>query len=262
MSSLPEHCIAVMEDIDAAFTRGVTRNTTGTELEDPRFRDPEHPDKPRDGEAGRREGPPGQLPGDPSAAKESRITLSGLLNALDGISAQEGRLLFATTNRYHTLDPALTRPGRMDLHVEFRLASQYQAKELYRHFYAPDPPKKASDGDEDDALIPGYATQAKVDSGPTPTSSNGIVPTEAPKYNGVVLSAHAPELSKEEIEQLAEKFSKRIPERELSMASLQEYLMTYKVRPFEAVDEVEKWVKETREKQDRRAEARAAGASA
>jgi hypothetical protein len=42
------------------------------------------------------------------------------------------------------------------------------------------------------------------------------------------------------------------------MASLQEYLMTYKVRPFEAVDEVEKWVKET---QDRRAEARAAGAS-
>jgi AAA+ superfamily predicted ATPase len=51
-----------------------------------------------------------------------------LLNALDGISAQEGRLLFATTNRYHTLDPALTRPGRMDLHVEFRLASQYQAR--------------------------------------------------------------------------------------------------------------------------------------
>jgi mitochondrial chaperone BCS1 len=263
MSSLPEHCIAVMEDIDAAFTRGVTRNTTGTELEDPRLRD-----LPRDGsEAGRREGqgqPPGQLPGDPSGAKESKITLSGLLNALDGISAQEGRLLFATTNRYHTLDPALTRPGRMDLHVEFRLASRHQAKELYRHFYAPDPPKKASmDEDEDDALInPGYAAQAKLDSGPTPTSSNGVVPTEAPKYNGIAHSARAPELSREEIEQLAETFSKRIPERELSMASLQEYLMTYKVRPFEAVDDIEKWVEETRERQDRRAEARAAGASA
>jgi hypothetical protein len=47
----------------------------------------------------------------------------------------------------------------------------------------------------------------------------------------------------------------------MSMASLQEFLMTYKVRPFEAVDEVEKWVKETGERQDRRAEARAAGAS-
>ncbi|KAH9976014.1 hypothetical protein BGW80DRAFT_75813 [Lactifluus volemus] len=173
----------------------VTRSTTGTELEDPRYRDPELRDLPRDGpETGRREGQgqhPGQLPGDPSAGKESKITLSGLLNALDGISAQEGRLLFATTNRYHTPDPALTRPGRMDLHVEFRLASQYQAKELYRHFYAPDPPKKAMvDGDEDDALIAhGYAAQTRVDSGPMPTSSNGVLPTEAPKYNGIVHSA-------------------------------------------------------------------------
>ena len=43
-------------------------------------------------------------------------------NESDGVSAQEGRLLFATTNQYSALDPALTRPGRMDLHVEFVLA--------------------------------------------------------------------------------------------------------------------------------------------
>lgn len=47
---------------------------------------------------------------------EGRVTLNRLLNALDGIGAQEGRILFATTDRYSALDPALVRPGRMDLH--------------------------------------------------------------------------------------------------------------------------------------------------
>jgi mitochondrial chaperone BCS1 len=266
MSSLPEHCVAVMEDIDVAFTHGVARKTTGGEPEDPHIRN--LPEKDREGaEAARREAqglPPGQSPDDLPGAKELRVTLSGLLNALDGISAQEGRLLFATTNRYHTLDPALIRPGRMDLHVEFRLTSRYQAKILYKHFYAPDPPKKASEGGEEDGtlMVPGSVVPTKEDSGSALTLSNDDGYNEAPKYDGIAHSARAPELSKEELERLASEFSSRIPERELSMASLQEYLMTYKVRPFQAVDDVEQWVKETREKQDLRAEARAAGARA
>jgi hypothetical protein len=39
ISSLPEQCIAIMEDIDAAFTHGLNRETAGTELEDPRHHD-------------------------------------------------------------------------------------------------------------------------------------------------------------------------------------------------------------------------------
>ena len=35
------------------------------------------------------------------------------------------------------LDPALSRPGRMDVHVEFRLASRWQAAEMFRRFYGP-----------------------------------------------------------------------------------------------------------------------------
>ena len=46
------------------------------------------------------------------------VTLSGLLNALDGVAAQEGRILFATTNRYDSIDEALCRAGRMDVHVD------------------------------------------------------------------------------------------------------------------------------------------------
>ncbi|KAJ8598518.1 hypothetical protein CTAYLR_001395 [Chrysophaeum taylorii] len=47
------------------------------------------------------------------------LTLAGLLNALDGVLAQEGRLVFLTTNRVDALDPALLRPGRVDYRLMF-----------------------------------------------------------------------------------------------------------------------------------------------
>ena len=40
------------------------------------------------------------------------ISMSGLLNALDGISASDSHLVFMTTNHITNLDPALIRPGR------------------------------------------------------------------------------------------------------------------------------------------------------
>ena len=49
------------------------------------------------------------------------LTLSGLLNAIDGVAAQEGRLLFAGTNHPERLPDALVRPGRVDVRVPFGL---------------------------------------------------------------------------------------------------------------------------------------------
>ena len=250
ISSLPEQCIAIMEDIDAAFTHGLTRDTSGTELEDPRRRDSLRRDRDDlEDDKGDHEGRDrGRNPGDSPGGASSRITLSGLLNALDGISAQEGRLLFATTNRYDTLDPALTRPGRMDLHVEFRLASQYQARELYKRFFVPDTPDKVvEDDDQDDGASDdsGYVTPPKDGRDSMPSSPKSVGPAKPPpKYDGTAHSARAPKLSKKNIERLAEQFSAQIPDRELSMASLQGYLMSYKTRPLQAVDDVERWVKE------------------
>ena len=51
------------------------------------------------------------------------VTFSGLLNALDGIRSQEGRILFMTTNHREKLDPALLRPGRADYHAFLNYAS-------------------------------------------------------------------------------------------------------------------------------------------
>ena len=63
------------------------------------------------------------------------VTFSGLLNALDGVRSQEGRILMMTTNHREKLDPALLRPGRADMHVELNLASEKQMKGLFSKFF-------------------------------------------------------------------------------------------------------------------------------
>jgi chaperone BCS1 len=65
----------------------------------------------------------------------ARVTFSGLLNALDGVRSQEGRILMMTTNHKEKLDPALLRPGRADVHVELNNASVKQMKGLFKKFF-------------------------------------------------------------------------------------------------------------------------------
>ncbi|CAE6106981.1 unnamed protein product [Arabidopsis arenosa] len=47
------------------------------------------------------------------------LTLSGLLNCIDGLwsSCGDERIVIFTTNHKEKLDPALLRPGRMDMHI-------------------------------------------------------------------------------------------------------------------------------------------------
>jgi chaperone BCS1 len=63
------------------------------------------------------------------------VSFSGLLNALDGVRAQEGSILFMTTNHKEKLDPALLRPGRCDVHVELCNATYPMIKGLFLKFY-------------------------------------------------------------------------------------------------------------------------------
>lgn len=49
----------------------------------------------------------------------TRVTLSGLLNAIDGVTSAEERILFMTTNHVDRLDSALVRPGRVDVRQYF-----------------------------------------------------------------------------------------------------------------------------------------------
>lgn len=67
--------------------------------------------------------------------KANKLTFSGLLNAIDGVAAGEGRLLFATTNHPERLDAALIRPGRIDRQVEIGLADRDQMRRLFARFF-------------------------------------------------------------------------------------------------------------------------------
>ncbi|XP_028189047.1 AAA-ATPase At2g18193-like, partial [Glycine soja] len=51
--------------------------------------------------------------------KTSRFSLSGLLNYMDGLwsSGGEERIIIFTTNHKEKIDPALLRPGRMDMYI-------------------------------------------------------------------------------------------------------------------------------------------------
>ncbi|CUG07479.1 ATP-dependent chaperone, putative [Bodo saltans] len=66
----------------------------------------------------------------------STISLSGLLNAIDGIAASEGRLLIMTANRPEVLPPALLRPGRIDQVIHFDQLSSVDARTMTQRLYA------------------------------------------------------------------------------------------------------------------------------
>ncbi|XP_067680814.1 mitochondrial chaperone BCS1-like [Haliotis asinina] len=72
-----------------------------------------------------------------------RLTFSGLLNALDGVASAEARIIFMTTNYIDRLDPALIRPGRVDLKERIGYASEHQLRQMFSRFY-PDQPESSS----------------------------------------------------------------------------------------------------------------------
>ncbi|KAJ4331230.1 hypothetical protein N0V95_009921 [Ascochyta clinopodiicola] len=65
----------------------------------------------------------------------SNISLSGLLNAIDGVTSPQGIILVMTTNHPESLDDALIRPGRIDCKVHFPLISKALARGMFSHVY-------------------------------------------------------------------------------------------------------------------------------
>jgi chaperone BCS1 len=62
---------------------------------------------------------------------EDGLTISDLLNAIDGIGASEDRVLFMTANRPELLDFALTRAGRVDRKFVIDYARDEELKRFY-----------------------------------------------------------------------------------------------------------------------------------
>ena len=79
------------------------------------------------------------------------LTLRGVLGALDGVGAAEGRLLFMTCRDLSALEPALIRPGRIDTRLAFEAPDAAQAKALFGHFYGVNE-DGVNDGEKDERL--------------------------------------------------------------------------------------------------------------
>ncbi|EJP68697.1 mitochondrial chaperone BCS1 [Beauveria bassiana ARSEF 2860] len=119
---LPERCVVLLEDVDV-----IAKSRAASGGGSPSGADSGHP-----------------------ADAAVGTTMSGLLNIIDGVSSQEGRILIMTTNYAARLDAALVRPGRIDVRVEFPLADRNAAKNLFDLVYRnPVDPTEDSSSEKD-----------------------------------------------------------------------------------------------------------------
>lgn len=100
--------------------------------------------------------------GQDTAALPDELTLGELLTLLDGGVEMPGRIVVFTTNYPERLDRALVRPGRIDIHVRFGLASAADLAELYAMLYdealAPELAARLPDGE----LSPAEASEVLI----------------------------------------------------------------------------------------------------
>ncbi|KAJ7487025.1 P-loop containing nucleoside triphosphate hydrolase protein [Mycena latifolia] len=145
-SSVPKNGIFLIEDIDCAFP--------SREDEEDEFTSP----------FGGMADPMMRTANAVRAVRPQRlVSLSGLLNVIDGVGSEEGKLFFATTNYIDRLDAALLRPGRIDRKIEYALSSTEQTRALFARFFpaARFPHLAGSDSDSEKGTDPLAALAAE-----------------------------------------------------------------------------------------------------
>jgi chaperone BCS1 len=184
---LPPQCIVLMEDIDSArIERGTKR--------------------------------PDEDTGDRSKKRirhnNGPVTLSGLLNAIDGSASQEGRVLIMTSNSPEELDDALLRPGRIDKQLCFPASSSAMAARLFVRMFTKD------EGD-----VSPLVAEPQIDD----VTAYDEKPTD--------------DIDPATIEEMAETFAAKIPEETLTPAEVQGFLLDHRTSPIDAIANVHAWVK-------------------
>ncbi|KEY70777.1 hypothetical protein S7711_03272 [Stachybotrys chartarum IBT 7711] len=210
---LPRKCVVLLEDIDSA-------GLTHTREDDASDTEPEKVSTVAAAAAPASKSKGAAAPQQPATIQ--RLSLSGLLNILDGVASQEGRVLIMTTNHIEKLDKALIRPGRVDMVVKFGLADAGMSAAIFRAIYVP-----YEDEDVDEG------SKAVQDAPP----NSEKVATE---------KAEQREKSINRIDGLAQEFAAKVPEHEFSPAEIQGLLLRHKHKPEMAIEQVDKWVVQTR----------------
>ncbi|KAJ3860406.1 P-loop containing nucleoside triphosphate hydrolase protein [Lentinula novae-zelandiae] len=132
MGRVPARCIVLLEDLDAAFTRSTGRRSKK--------------DKKRKDKKDKKDKKSKDKSKSDSNNNGSGTTV--VLFCLLKIFCLMGVPLIRTTNHLDHLDPALSRPGRMDVWIDFKNASKWQAEALFRNFF-PSCEEDSSSGDQE-----------------------------------------------------------------------------------------------------------------
>lgn len=80
------------------------------------------------------------LYGGDSGGDEDKLSLSGLLNVLDGVVDSPGRIVIMTTNHPELLDPALIRPGRIDKKLLLGTMAAADVISMLQHYFVAEAP--------------------------------------------------------------------------------------------------------------------------
>jgi hypothetical protein len=71
----------------------------------------------------------------PKMSYTDPLTLDDFLNLWDGVRETPGRIIVITSNHYNQLDPALIRPGRIDISYELTNVGHETLQEMHFHFF-------------------------------------------------------------------------------------------------------------------------------
>ena len=207
-SALPSRCIVLLEDVD----------TAGLEKRDGAKPDEQQDDNSQEtkskGRGGVRIRNETRQVGNHTVTTPTAegVTLSGLLNAIDGVASQEGRILVMTTNDPESLDGALIRPGRIDMQVYFGHASRYYTRQIFYKMFAKDDPQDTSHE---------LAFDEMHDS---------------------ATAEHVTTLQdKERLEKMAAHFADILPDKVLTPAEIQGFLLMRRKDPQKAIDDAPAW---------------------
>ena len=189
--ALPSRCVVLIEDIDAVGLRRdiVLENMKECPTKHQNLRD--------------------------------TVTLGGLLNVLDGVASQEGRIVLLTSNHPEKLDPALLRPGRVDMRVFLGNMNKTTAHDLFMRMY----------GNQ------GAAQQLQPAAGKC-MSDDGKLSTDTGESKSLSHSAAADT----SLSSMAAKFAAHLPDETFSPAQVQGFLLRHTASPEDALDAVVEWV--------------------
>ena len=129
MASVPANGMVVLEDLDHMFSKEACRE-----------REAQGPSKCSDRDRvmgmvyslGSMDAPE-RLAG--ARGAKTSVTLSGLLNALDGISVGRSHIVFMSTNNLDALEESVCRPGRCDVKIHLGYATREQVRTMTSHFF-------------------------------------------------------------------------------------------------------------------------------